>query len=607
MWGLAPPPGRTDPWSGLGAGKGVGLGLKVLMVYPDMPPTYWSMRYALPFIGRKAAFPPLGLLTVAALLPPDAEVSLVDLNVAPLTDAAIARADLVFVSAMIVQKESLAQVVQRCNALGTLVVAGGPYPTSCHDQIPGVDHFVLNEAEVTLPAFLQDFAQGRAGAVYASTEKADLTRTPAPRFDLVRRQDYAQMALQFSRGCPYNCEFCDIIELFGRRPRTKSPAQFLSEMDLLYEQGWRGSLFLVDDNFIGNRREVRALLPELARWQRERHHPYTLFTEASLDLAADEPLMDLMVQAGFNMVFTGIETPDPCTLKAMGKAQNLKADMLASVRTLQRKGLEVTGGFIVGFDTDAGDIFERQIRFIQEAAIPTAMVGLLTALPNTQLHARLQAEGRLTRASSGGNNTHDLRLNFVPRMEARMLIEGYQRILAEIYRPDRYFERCLRLLRTLKRHRASARRVHLKEIRAFLHSLVVQTFSRYSWAYWTYLLRGFFTRPLLLAETVTMAVKGHHYFKMTRSLMELERFKAFLQDRARAFDARLEAARTQDFPQRLAELGAFRDRLLRQAKARRRGLPKDFRAYADEAVAAFRATLEGHLARLAAQAPASMT
>ena len=465
-------------------------------------------------------------------------------------------------------------------------------------------HFVLNEAEVTLPLFLQDHARGEAKPLYASAEKPDLTRTPAPRFDLVRRKDYAEMALQFSRGCPFDCEFCDIIELFGRRPRTKTPAQFLHELELLHREGWRGPLFLVDDNFIGNRREVRALLAELIPWQRAHHHPFSFFTEASLDLASDEPLMDQMVQAGFNMVFLGIETPDPCALKAAGKQQNLKTDMLASIRKIQRKGMEVSGGFIVGFDSDGGDIFERQVRFIQEAGIPTAMVGLLTALPRTRLHRRLAAEGRLTGDSGGGNNTHDLRLNFLPRMDSRKLIDGYKRILAEIYHPDRYFDRCLRLLKTLKPHRTTRRQLHAMELRAFARSLVVQTFSRYGWAYWRFLVQGFFARPLMVPETVTLAVKGHHYFKMTRSLLELERFKAGLQELARAFEARVQSAAIRlHLPQRLPALQAPHARAPPHIPPPHRRLPRDFRAYADEAVAAFRATLEVGLSRFSDEAP----
>jgi radical SAM superfamily enzyme YgiQ (UPF0313 family) len=574
----------------------VPVAVKALLVYPEIPPTYWSMRYALPFLGRKAAFPPLGLLTVAALLPADWELSLVDLNVEPLKEAVLAAADLVLVSAMIVQKDSLEAVIRRAKAAGKPVVAGGPYPTSSHRQIAGVDHFVLNEAEVTLPAFLADFAAGKAKRLYTSAERPDLTRTPPPRFDLVKRRAYAQMAVQYSRGCPHACEFCDIIELFGRRPRTKAPAQLLHELDLLHAQGWRGSLFLVDDNFIGNRQEVRAMLPELARWQRERGHPFALFTEASLDLASDPALMAAMAEAGFNMVFVGIETPDLATLKAAGKGQNLKADMLASVRRIQQAGMEVAAGFIVGFDSDGTDIFERQTRFIQAAGIPTAMVGLLTALPGTRLHRRLGAEGRLTGATGSGNNTHDLGLNFAPRMDLRTLVEGYKGILADIYAPDRYFARCLQLLRTLKRHKTSARRLHWMELRAFGMSLLLQTCSRYSWSYWKFLVAGFFARPRLIAETVTMAVKGHHFFRMTRSVLELDRFKAALEGLRQAFEARLREAAAKEPRPRLAELETFKAQALVQVRARGRRLHRDVRIYADAAVAEFQAYLDGLLA-----------
>lgn len=580
---------------------------KVLLVYPEIPPTYWSLKYVLPFIGKKAIFPPLGLLTVAAMLPADWSLSLVDMNVESLREAAVAQADLVFVSAMIVQKDSLERVIQLCHKLGKPIVAGGPYPTSCHSQIRGVDHFVLNEAESTLPAFVRDFERGQARPVYTSTDRPDLSLTPPPRFDLVRRADYAEMALQYSRGCPYDCEFCDIIELFGRRPRVKTPAQLLQEMELLHQLGWRGPLFLVDDNFIGNRKEVRALLPELARWQRERRYPFSLFTEASLDLAEDEPLMAEMVKAGFNMVFMGIETPDLCTLKATAKPQNLKGDLLASVRKIQRAGLEVAGGFIVGFDSDADDIFERQVRFIQEAAIPTAMVGLLTALPGTRLHRRLQAEDRLTAESGGGNNTHDLRLNFLPKMDPRRLIEGYKRILAEIYAPNRYFERCFRLLTSLKGHRTSSRKIRLTELRAFALSLAIQTFSRYAPSYWRFIIRGFLARPRMAPETITMAIKGHHFFKMTRGVLELDRFQVALSGLERAFADRVRASAASGRTGRFDELKAYRDQLLVQVSRLYRKVPRDFREAAGGAVDAFRASIDGFLAGLVTQAPVSGT
>ena len=583
------------------------MGFKVLLVYPEMPATYWSLRYALPFIGKKALFPPLGLLTVAAMLPPDWEVTLLDMNIEPLTRAAVAWADLVFTSSMIVQKKSLERVIRLCNESGKPVVAGGPYPTSCHDEIRGVDYFVLNEAETTLPPFLHDLALGQAKPLYTSTEKPDLRLSPTPRFDLVRERPYAQMALQYSRGCPHTCEFCDIIELFGRQPRTKTAHQLLGELDAIYRAGWRGSLFLVDDNFIGNRKEVKAMLPQLIDWQRQRNFPFTLFTEASLDLANDDQLMDLMIEARFDMVFMGIETPDIATLKAAGKQQNLKADMLTSVRKIQKKGMEVSGGFIVGFDSDAEDIFDRQIQFIQEAAIPTAMVGMLTALPNTHLHHRLQLEGRLTEATGGGNNTHDLRLNFLPRMDPHKLIEGYKRILEKIYDPNQYFERCLKLLRTMTRKSPVPRRVGLMELRALVMSLCVQTFSRYSLAYWKFLVKGMLARPRMAAETMTMAVRGHHFFRITQNLLELDRFKHTLDRVARAFEASLAGIKGDDYLKKLAELKAYRDQVLELMRIRYGKLNKDFRGYAEEAVASFQGTLDGIIERYSMQAAAAGT
>ncbi|MGE5345858.1 MAG: B12-binding domain-containing radical SAM protein [Acidithiobacillales bacterium] len=577
------------------------MGVKALLVYPELPPTYWSMKYALPFLGRKAVMPPLGLLTVASLLPPDWDVTLVDMNVERLSAGAVSAADVVLTSSMLIQKESLARVIRLCKELGKTVVAGGPYPTSCHEYIPGVDHFVLNEAETTLPAFLDDFARGRAARIYSDEGRPDIGRTPAPRFDLLRRKTYSTMAVQYSRGCPHSCEFCDIIELFGQRPRTKSPDQFLGELDRLYERGWRGSLFVVDDNFIGNVKEVRKLLPAVASWQEERNYPFNLFTEATLGLASDDALMDQMVRAGFNMVFLGIETPDRCTLESAGKRQNLKSDMLSSVRRIQEKGMEVSAGFILGFDTDPDDIFDRQIRFIQDAGIPTAMVSLLTALPKTKLHQRLLNEGRLREGTTAGNNTHDLRLSFVPRMEAGKLLDGYRRVLSELYEPRRYFDRCLDLLRSLKVHRTSNRRIRLTELRAFLHSMIRQTFSRYSLSYWRFLVRGALAKPRMLAETVTMAVKGHHFFKMTRNILEVDRIQRNLESFARAIEERARIASGVDVRERLAELKAYRDRVIARKNARLRRLDADFRVHAEEAVARFKATTDDLLARIVAE------
>lgn len=502
------------------------MALRALLVYPEMPPTYWSMKYALPFIGRKAAFPPLGLLTVAAMLPKSWELRLVDLNVEPLTRSNLEAADLVMVSAMLVQRESFEQVIARCREAGKPVVAGGPYPTSCHASIQGVDHFVLGEAEASLPRFLKDFEQGKLRPCYGGDAHPGLQGTPLPRYDLVRPRHYAGAALQFSRGCPHHCEFCDIVELFGHEPRTKPPDRFLAELDLLYDQGWRGSLFIVDDNFIGHRPHVRELLARLVPWQKERGVPFRLYTEATLDLANDEPLMKEMVSAGFNMVFVGIETPDASTLASINKHQNARLDLLESVAAIQSQGLEVSAGFIVGFDSDGPDIFDRQKQFIEAAGIPVAMVGLLTALPGTQLHARLASEGRLLERPPDGDNTHGIQVNFQPRMPPGELLSGYANLLGAIYTPHRYFARCLELLRRTQDSRAHLRGIRAMEFRAFLWSLLRQTCSRYALSYWIYLLKGVSRRPRMIVELVTMAVKGHHFFTITQDLLTLEHLRS---------------------------------------------------------------------------------
>jgi radical SAM superfamily enzyme YgiQ (UPF0313 family) len=552
------------------------------------------MRYALPFLGRKAVLPPLGLLTVAALLPSSWDLRLLDMNVEPITRKDVEAVDLVLVSAMLVQRTSFERVIDLCREAGTPVMAGGPFPTSCHDAIKGVDYFVLGEAEVNLPPFLEDFRRGTPKSCYHDPRHPDITLAPPPRYDLVNRRHYAGAALQYSRGCPFNCEFCDIIELFGHRPRTKTVPQFLAELDLLFERGWRGSLFVVDDNFIGQRASVHRLLPELARWQAQRHYPFSLFTEASLDLAEDDALMEEMVEAGFTMVFVGIETPDQATLEAIKKRQNSRSDLLASIRTIQHKGMEVSGGFILGFDEDREDIFDRQIRFIEEAAIPTAMVGLLTALPKTQLHARLTAEGRVLGPSSSGNNTHDLDLNFVPRMEAGLLREGYKRVLASVYTPSHYFARCLALIRQLKRRKATYRRVRFMELRAFFYSLFRQTFSRYGFAYWCFLLKGLSSRPFMAAEILALAVKGHHFFAITNGLLSLERFKGRLAVLRRDLEHRLQEA-LQDNPAKLPDLMAYRSRLMKQAWTRCCRINPDLRNTAIKLFEDFRTSTESLL------------
>ncbi len=414
--------------------------MKVLFVNPEFPDTYWSFRHALPFERKSCAFPPLGLLTVSALLPKSWERRLVDVNVRSLKSSDIAWADMVFVTGMLVQKESLHEVVRQSKAMGKRVVIGGPYITTTIEDLPEADHIFIGEAESTLPQFVKDLAEGQAKRTYQAVDRPPLSTTPVADFQLADTKQYSSMSVQYSRGCPFNCEFCDIIEIYGRVPRTKSNQQMLAELDALRNIGWRGTVFIVDDNFIGNKKNVRQLIPVLADWQERNGHPFSLLTEASVNLADDEGLLSEMRRAGFRKVFLGIETPVEESLKEAQKSQN-RGNLLDSVKKIQSYGMEVMAGFIVGFDNDPDDIFERQINFIRDSAIPLAMVGLLTALPDTQLWRRLEKEGRLL-GESTGNNTNTA-LNFMPKMDPARLVEGYISIMRTIYNPREYYQRVL--------------------------------------------------------------------------------------------------------------------------------------------------------------------
>ena len=425
------------------------------MVYPQFEPSYWGTQYALPIIRRKSLMPPLGLITIAAMTPAAHEVRLVDLNTQTLRDDDMEWADVVLFSAMLVQKDALMAAATRCRQAGKLVVFGGPYPTACPDECrPYCDVLVLNEGEITWPLFLEDLESGEVQPMYSSPAKPDITQSPTPRFDLLRVNDYVSMPIQFSRGCPYNCEFCDITVLFGHRPRTKTPAQLLRELDALLETGYRGQVFIVDDNFIGNKAKVMELLPELRRWNCEHDHPFVYGTEATLNLADDPILMARMVEAGFIFVFVGIETPSLESLRETGKHQNLTGSLLDRVLKIQRGGLLVYGGFIVGFDHDSPDIFDRQIEFITEASIANAMVGPLMALPGTALFERMKRENRLSDSSDYGTWYESGETNIVTVMTRGQLLEGLRRIVSYIYQPSHYFDRALRGFQLLPRHRS---------------------------------------------------------------------------------------------------------------------------------------------------------
>lgn len=486
--------------------------MNALLVYPSFPETFWGFKHALKFIRKRAPLPPLGLLTVAALLPPSWKRRLVDLNVQALSDADLAWADLVCISAMIAQRDSVQSLIARCVAAGKTVVAGGPLFTSEHARFAGVQHFVLGEAEHTLPEFARDFEAGIPKPLYVANGFPDVRESPVPQWELARLPRYHSMSVQYSRGCPFDCEFCDVTAKFGHRPRTKSAAQVIAELEALDRCGWRGPVFFVDDNFIGNKRVLQTeLLPALVAWQRGRRHGVPFYTEASINLADDPALMHLMVEAGFDTVFIGIETPDAASLAECNKRQNTSRDLVADVKRIQRAGLQVQGGFIVGFDADLPNIFQRQVDFIQKSGIVTAMVGLLNALPDTKLHARLKREGRLT-ADSTGNNV-DGTVNFRPRMPTEQLIAGYHSILRRIYSPGPYYQRVRTFLREYKRPKITEP-LNWRHVFAFAFSGVrLGVLGRERLHYWRLLLWTLLHRPALLQLAVTLAIYGHHFRK----------------------------------------------------------------------------------------------
>jgi radical SAM superfamily enzyme YgiQ (UPF0313 family) len=510
----------------------------ILFVYPKVPSnTYWSFKCALKFIRKKSAMPPLGLLTIAAFFPDRYNLKLIDLNVTSLNDSDIQWADAVFISAMIVQQESMKEVIRRCKWFDKIIVAGGPFPTSNHKDIAGVDHFLLGEVDQTLSDFLQDLEKGVAKPIYPKPPYPDISNLPVPRFDLLDIDAYGSMAIQYSRGCPFHCEFCDIWTIYGNKPRLKSADTLLRELDTLYGLGWRGPVFLVDDNFIGNKKRVKAeLLPALKVWQIKHGYPCHFFTEASINMGEDEALLTAMREAGFNQVFIGIETPDPKGLEETGKIQNLKADMENAIRTIQRHGMEVMGGFIIGFDSDKEDIFDRQIAFIQQNAIPKAMIGFLNALPGTLLYHRLKTEGRILKASIG-NNTHCMTTNFKTIMDPNRLKEGYKRILACIYdfNLKNYFERCNHFLDNIEYTGYFQRKIHVKELKIFFRSIRGQVFTPYGFQYLKFVLRSIIKHPNIFGEAISLCITGHHFYTITQQALKTEKIALVLDEKYHYF------------------------------------------------------------------------
>ncbi|HTP28051.1 MAG TPA: B12-binding domain-containing radical SAM protein [Anaeromyxobacteraceae bacterium] len=490
--------------------------MRALLVQGASPPTYWGFQYALPFIAKDAAFPPLGLATLAAFLPESWELRVRDLHLGSLSERDLCWADAVLVTGTLVQAGSMREVLAQARRLGVPTVVGGPAPTTSPDRFPEATYLFLGETEGRIARLIEALEQpGRVserilsprGDAWPSMELARV-----PRFDLLEIHRYASCSIQVSRGCPFNCEFCDIIEIFGRVSRVKRPEQVLRELEALYRLGARGSLFVVDDNFIGNRKAAARLLSEVAAWQRDHGMPFDMYTEASLDLASDPALVESMVNAGFGSVFVGIESSEPKALREAQKKQNLRLDPAQSVRILSEAGLEVLAGFIVGFDSDDAGTLARQREFVSQLPIPRAMVGILTALPGTQLSRRLERQGRL-RADASGDQFD--RPNFETAMPELELVEGYRQLLAALFTPDAFFKRCQLSLEIAPPPRAPFRGGGLRTLaRAVWGIGICGERERRHW-FWRLLIRAIRLRWAAVPQAVAFSILGEHFIRYT--------------------------------------------------------------------------------------------
>jgi radical SAM superfamily enzyme YgiQ (UPF0313 family) len=491
--------------------------MNILLVYPEVPNTFWSLKTALKFVSKKALLPPVGLLTVASMLPESFEKKLIDMNVSKLRDRHIKWADYVFISAMVVQKKSAKAIVKRCSKLNTKVVAGGPLFTSFPDLVPDADYLVLNEAEITLPQFLNDLKDKSPKKVYKTNQKAQMQKSPIPAWNLVKMKKYAMMGLQYSRGCPYNCDFCDITALLGRKIRTKTTEKIINELENLYDNKWRGNIFFVDDNFIGKRKQLKEqLLPAIIEWMKYKKYPFTFNTQVSIDLVDDEQLMALMTKAGFNCVFIGVETPDDETLYQCSKNQNTGRDIVAAVKKIQRFGMQVQAGFIVGFDNDKPNVFDKLINLVQESGIITAMVGLLNAPRGTKLYQKLKQENRLVKLPTGDNM--DCSINFIPKMDINELVKGYQKVVETLYSQKYYCKRIKTFLKNYNFPDKRKMKFKLSNIKAFFVSTwKIGILEKGKIHYWMLIIWAL-TKPKKFHLAVRFSIYGYHFRKMLKNL-----------------------------------------------------------------------------------------
>jgi radical SAM superfamily enzyme YgiQ (UPF0313 family) len=495
--------------------------MKILLVYPEYPNSFWSFKHAIKVSSKKAVFPPLGLLTIASLLPSEWDKKLVDMNTEKLYDKDIEWADFVFISAMVIQRKSTGEVIKKCRSMGKKSVAGGPLFTSEPEEYTDVDHLVLDEAEVTLPLFLKDLESNHPKHIYSSQERPDLTLSPVPMWSLLEMSRYTQMSLQYSRGCPFDCEFCNIAVLNGRQVRTKSKDQLIREFDSLYERGWRSGVFIVDDNFIGNKNKLkREVLPAIIEWQKKRKYPFLLSTQVSINLADDDQLTEMLVKAGFNEVFIGIESPNEESLVECHKIQNEHRDIVASVKKLQKYGLQIQAGFILGFDNDPISVFKSQIKLIQQSGIVMAMVGLLNAPRGTRLFQRLKEENRLTPEKASGDNT-DCSMNFIPKMDRDTLVKGYKEVMTTLYDPRIYYQRINTFLKQYQAPKRNAiSQIKWWHVVAWFRSIwflgVTDPDRRY---YWKFMISTMFHRPRSFQLSITLAVYGFHFRSAIRELI----------------------------------------------------------------------------------------